>query len=127
MRPDYLKYVELSGMSAHANGRLIIEREVWSIVFCFCVLNMLCEPPGKNDMGEMWRALYETDDFDGQLQRILNQTKPFYDNLHAYTRMKLRDKYFSAQIDKNKPPIPASILGIMPVNKSIHHVLFDHQ
>lgn len=88
MRTDYETYVEYSNKAAEANNLA--------------------------DMGELWVEPYESGDrkeFQTELERILNQTKPFYDNLHAYARMKLREKFGSAKIDNDRPPIPASLLG----------------
>jgi peptidyl-dipeptidase A len=64
-------------------------------------------------MSVLWKEPYETEDFQQQLEKILNETKPFYDVLHAYTRMKLRERYGEDKFPKDKSPIPASVLGEM--------------
>jgi len=69
-------------------------------------------------MGELWVQPYETENFRDQLEAILNQTRPLYENLHAFTRMKLRERYGENRIAKGTkdnlpPPIPSSILGFV--------------
>lgn len=88
MKPDYEVYVNLSNVAAQANNLA--------------------------DMGELWVEPYELGDraaFQAKLEGILKQTKRFYDNLHAYTRMKLREKYGESKIAKDIPPIPANLFG----------------
>lgn len=68
-------------------------------------------------MSELWVQPYETENFGDQLLNILNQTRPMYETLHAFTRMKLRNKYGKSRIaegntDNLPPPIPSSILGL---------------
>lgn len=64
-------------------------------------------------MSVLWKEPYETEDFQLQLEKILTETKPLYDRLHAYTRMKLRERYGEDKFPKDKSPIPASVLGEM--------------
>ncbi|KAK4008639.1 hypothetical protein OUZ56_013772 [Daphnia magna] len=87
MLHDYEQYVELSNEAAQANG--------------------------KTDMSVLWKEPYETEDFQQQLENILAETKPLFEKLHAFTRMKLRERYGEEKIPKNKSPIPASVLGNM--------------
>ena len=61
-------------------------------------------------MSVLWMEPYETDNFPQQLEGILQQTKPLYDKLHAFTRLKLREQYGKDKIP-DKSPIPASLLG----------------
>lgn len=60
-------------------------------------------------MGEMWRADFETPNFQADIQRLWGEVKPLYDRLHAYTLTKLKGVYGSAIPDG--PLIPAHILG----------------
>lgn len=60
-------------------------------------------------MGEMWRADFETPNFQADIQRLWGEVKPLYDRLHAYTLTKLKGVYGSAIPDE--PLIPAHILG----------------
>lgn len=96
MRDDYINYVELSNKAAQMNNLA--------------------------DMGEMWVEPYELGNrtqFQEKMEGILEQTKPFYRNLHAYARMKLREERFGKEfIDESKAensaaPIPSSVLGNM--------------
>lgn len=66
---------------------------------------------GKEDMSVLWIEPYETENFPQQLEGILNQTRPLYEKLHAYTRMKLRERYGEDKIPKEKGSLPASVLG----------------
>ena len=61
-------------------------------------------------MSELWKAPYEMEDFAAELEKILNQTRPLYEKLHAFTRLKLRERYGEDKIPKDKP-IPQSVLG----------------
>lgn len=69
-------------------------------------------------MSVLWIEPYETDNFPQQLENILNQTKPLFDKLHAFTRMKLREIHGEEKIPK-KSPIPASLLGEPVENQSL--------
>jgi len=66
---------------------------------------------GFADSGAMWRGKYNMppDDFTKELDRLWEQVKPLYLTLHAYTRMKLHDKYGDAVPADG--PIPAYMLG----------------
>ena len=59
----------------------------------------------------MWRSKYDMppDEFTKELDRLWDQVRPLYISLHAYMRMKLREKY-GDQIPENGP-IPAHLLG----------------
>jgi peptidyl-dipeptidase A len=66
---------------------------------------------GFADTGAMWRARYDMppDAFAKELDRLWDQVRPLYLELHAYVRMKLREKYGDAVPEKG--PIPAHLLG----------------
>ena len=66
---------------------------------------------GFADNGAMWRAKYDMapDAFTKELDRLWDQVRPLYLQLHAYTRMKLHQKYGDAVPAKG--PIPAHLLG----------------
>ena len=85
MRKDYARFVELSNKGA---------KEL-----------------GFADTGAMWRAKYDMppDAFTKELDRLWDQVRPLYLKLHAYVRMKLREKYGDA-VPANGP-IPAHLLG----------------
>jgi peptidyl-dipeptidase A len=66
---------------------------------------------GFADTGAMWRAKYDMapDAFTDELDRLWDQVRPLYVQLHAYVRMKLRQKYGDA-VPANGP-LPAHLLG----------------
>jgi peptidyl-dipeptidase A len=66
---------------------------------------------GFTDTGAMWRSKYDMppDAFTKELDRLWDQVRPLYLQLHAYTRMKLRQKYGAAVPEQG--PLPAHLLG----------------
>jgi len=85
MKKDYARFVELSNKGA---------KEL-----------------GFADTGAMWRVKYDMppDAFAKELDRLWTQVQPLYLKLHAYVRMKLREKY--GDVVPEKGPIPAHLLG----------------
>ena len=85
MKKDYIRFVELSNKGA--------------------------KEMGFNDTGAMWRSKYDMkpEEFTQELDRLWDQVRPLYLSLHAYVRMKLRDKY--GDVVPEKGPIPAHLLG----------------
>jgi peptidyl-dipeptidase A len=85
MRDDYTRFAELSNKGA---------REL-----------------GFADTGAMWRAKYDMppDQFTKELDRLWDQVRPLYLQLHAYVRMKLHEKYPQAVAANG--PLPAHLLG----------------
>ena len=85
MRQDYGRFVELSNKGA---------REL-----------------GFPDTGGMWRAKYDLapEAFTTEVDRLWEQVRPLYLQLHAYVRMKLRQKY--GDVVPATGPIPAHLLG----------------
>ncbi|HZP48865.1 MAG TPA: M2 family metallopeptidase [Vicinamibacterales bacterium] len=85
MRADYTRFVELSNTGA---------KEL-----------------GFADTGAMWRSKYDMppDAFTKELDRLWDQVRPLYVKLHAYARLKLREKY--GDIVPANGPIPAHLLG----------------
>jgi peptidyl-dipeptidase A len=85
MRKDYVRFAELSNKGA---------KEL-----------------GFADTGAMWRAKYDMppDDFTKELDRVWGQLQPLYLKLHAYARLKLREKY--GDVVPATGPIPAHLLG----------------
>lgn len=66
---------------------------------------------GFADTGAMWRAKYDMtpEAFAKELDRLYEQLRPLYLQLHTYVRTKLRKKYGDVVPDKG--PIPAHLLG----------------
>ena len=67
---------------------------------------------GFADTGALWRSQYDMapDDFAKELDRLWEQVKPLYVQLHAYARWKLREKYGKDVVPENGP-IPAHLMG----------------
>jgi peptidyl-dipeptidase A len=85
MRTQYARFVELSNKGA---------KEL-----------------GFADTGAMWRAKYDMppDAFTKEVDRLWDQVRPLYLKLHAYVRMKLREKY--GDLVPANGAIPAHLLG----------------
>lgn len=86
MRQQYQQFVELSNEAARLNN--------------------------YSDTGAYWLRNYESDTFKADIEGLWQTIKPFYQQLHAYVRAKLRAHYGEDKIPKNKP-IPAHLLGNM--------------
>jgi peptidyl-dipeptidase A len=69
---------------------------------------------GFADTGAMWRAGYdmEPDAFAAETDRLWEQVKPFYENLHCYVRGRLNARYGDA-VQPDSGPIRADLLGNM--------------
>ncbi|HYC97654.1 M2 family metallopeptidase [Brevundimonas sp.] len=69
---------------------------------------------GFADTGAMWRAGYDMDPdaFAAETDRLWEQVKPFYENLHCYVRDRLNAKYGDA-VQPETGPIRADLLGNM--------------
>jgi peptidyl-dipeptidase A len=85
MRKDYQRFAELSNKGA---------REL-----------------GFPDTGAMWRSKYDLppEAFIKEMDRLWEQVRPLYLSLHAYVRMKLRERY--GDLISEKGPLPAHLLG----------------
>jgi len=66
---------------------------------------------GFPDTGAMWRSKYDMppDAFAAEMDRLWEQVRPLYLSLHAYMRVKLRERY--SDLVPEKGPIPAYLLG----------------
>lgn len=69
---------------------------------------------GFADTGAMWRAGYDMDPdaFAAETDRLWEQVKPFYVNLHCYVRGRLNARYGDA-VQPDHGPIRADLLGNM--------------
>jgi peptidyl-dipeptidase A len=85
LRQDYQRFVELSNTGAQSLGFA--------------------------DTGAMWRAKYDMEPqaFSAELDRLWEQVRPLYLQLHSYVRMKLRQKY--GDVVPAQGPIPAHLTG----------------
>src|SRR5260370_596663 len=68
---------------------------------------------GYADTGELWRSGYDMKpaEFEAATDRLWNQVKPLYDDLHCYVRAQLARQY-CAKVPLDGP-IPAHLLGNM--------------
>jgi len=78
------------------------------------IANQGAQELGYRDVGALWRSGYDMppDEFAQEMDRLWNQVKPLYDQLHCYVRAKLHERYG----DKVQPatgPIRADLLGNM--------------
>ncbi|MBX3155178.1 MAG: M2 family metallopeptidase [Deltaproteobacteria bacterium] len=69
---------------------------------------------GFPNVAVMWQSGYDmpAEAFAAETDRLWNQMKPLYDQLHCYTRRKLNTLYGDAVVAK-QGPIPAHLLGNM--------------
>ena len=69
---------------------------------------------GFRDAGEQWRAGYDMTpaQFEAEMDHVWSQLQPFYEELHAYVRSKLIEKY-GAVATRKDGMIPAHLLGNM--------------
>lgn len=69
---------------------------------------------GFKDVGSMWKSGYDMPEaaFEADVDRLWNQMKPLYDQLHCYTRRKLNKIYGNA-VQPSSGPIKAHLTGNM--------------
>lgn len=84
MRSDYKTYVNLVNKAAKADGR--------------------------DDYGSLWREDYEDEKLEETVEKLWEEVKPLYDELHTYVKRKLEATY-GDKMDKKSELIPAHLLG----------------
>ena len=62
------------------------------------------------DMGAIWRWPYESETFEKEMAELWKTVRPLYEQLHAYVRRKLREKYGKDKVSADGP-IPAHLLS----------------
>ena len=67
--------------------------------------------PDFSDTGAYWIGKYESKTFKQDIEELWQTINPFYQQLHAYVRAKLRLFYGEDKVPRNQP-IPAHLLGI---------------
>jgi len=67
---------------------------------------------GFADLGELWKSGYDMSpaDFEAEAERLWNQVKPLYEQLHCHVRHKLADHYGEDLVPRDGL-IPAHLLG----------------
>jgi peptidyl-dipeptidase A len=69
---------------------------------------------GYKDLSEYWIADFEDEHFESNMDKLFEQIKPFYQQLHAYVRRKLNNFYGDKYPANHNPKlIPAHLLGNM--------------
>jgi len=76
------------------------------------LINKAARMNGFRDGTEMQIHSYESKTFVQEMEDTWNGLKPLYEQLHAYVRQKLHEKYGNAVVDP-EGPIPAHLLGNM--------------
>ncbi|MBS0504701.1 MAG: M2 family metallopeptidase [Proteobacteria bacterium] len=78
------------------------------------IANQGAKELGYPDTGAMWRSQYDMspDEFAALTDKLWNQVKPLYNELHCYTRARLNTKYGDA-VQAKTGPIRADLLGNM--------------
>ncbi len=86
MRPKYQRFVELGNEGA--------------------------KDIGYADMGQLWRSGYDMspEQFEAEMERLWQQVKPLYQQLHCHVRAKLSEKYGADKVPTDGM-IPAHLLG----------------
>jgi len=67
---------------------------------------------GYKDASEYWLAAYETENIEDQFEELWQIILPLYEQLHAYVRRKLYNKY-GGEVINLQGPIPAHLFGNM--------------
>ena len=69
---------------------------------------------GFSDLGDLWRSGYDMspEAFEKETDRLWDQVKPLYEQVHCYVRAQLAKRYGPEKV-KAQAPIPAHLLGNM--------------
>ncbi|XP_070194515.1 angiotensin-converting enzyme-like isoform X1 [Littorina saxatilis] len=67
---------------------------------------------GYADTGDYWRSKYETETFEQDVASLFEELKPFYTELHAFVRRRLKAQYGDSVFPASGH-IPAHLLGNM--------------
>ncbi len=88
MKKDYSRFVELSNEGA---------KEL-----------------GFANTGDLWKGGYDmtSAEFEAESEKLWNQVKPLYDELHCYVRDELVEQYGADKVSKDGP-MPAHLMGNM--------------
>merc|ERR1712198_514328 len=83
------------------------------------VQNRIARDAGFPSAVESWNRDYEMEDVEKVADGIFDRLKPLYEQLHAFVRRKLREKYGGGQVPESGP-IPEHLLGDMHGRNSIN-------
>ncbi|MFW2351428.1 M2 family metallopeptidase [Qipengyuania sp.] len=78
------------------------------------IANQGAEELGFDNVGAMWRSGYDMspEEFTAMTERLWNELKPLYVELHTYVRTRLNQKY-GDEVQATTGPIRADLLGNM--------------
>lgn len=85
-KPAYQKYLDLTKELARLNG--------------------------FDNGADLWLKEYDDPTFEQQVESVMAQIRPLYEQIHAYVRFRLREKY-GPDVVSEKGPIPMHLLGNM--------------
>lgn len=76
------------------------------------IANLGAEELGYADVGALWRSGYDmpADDFAREMDRLWDQVRPLYEDLHCHVRARLAETYGEDAVPAGEP-IPAHLLG----------------
>lgn len=83
-KPAFLKYLNLTKEVARLNG--------------------------FDNYADLWLKEYDDPTFEQQVENVIEQIRPLYEQIHGYVRYKLREKYGSDVVSETGP-IPIHLLG----------------
>ena len=82
-----------------------------SIFFLYFIAAFLVSyPTDYEDTGAYWRSWYETPNFEHDVRDLFEELKPFYEQLHAFVRRRLKQQYGDSVFPASGH-IPAHLLG----------------
>lgn len=73
-------------------------------------MNSAAQAENFTDAGDMWRYMYEDENFIDTVERLWTEIKPLYNELHTYVRLKLK-KFYKDSLKLSDNGIPAHVLG----------------
>ncbi len=125
-KPDCLALGELEDVLAQGGGDYEVRLEAWRgwhsiareirpLYQRFVELaNQGAKEIKYGDLGELWRAGYDMSpaEFEKESERLFEQVRPLYEQLHCYVRAELSAKYGDERVPKDGL-IPAHLLGNM--------------
>lgn len=105
-REAFDKYIKLSNEAAKLNSKNLSLKTQRVLEF----INHLFSDLSSG--AEAWLDAYEDETFEQQADAAIEQIRPLYEQIHAYVRHKLRERY-GEDVVAEKGPIPMHLLGNM--------------
>ena len=126
--PDIEKVLEHSSTAKDAKKAWNVQRYYWDAWYTtvgkqcrpvykdFLKLsNYIAKENGYPNTGVEWQHEYDLDSkvFEGMIEKLWLEIKPFYELLHGYVRHKLSLRYGNEYVSNSTDPIPEHIFGNM--------------